>query len=89
MAERDGMEESEIIELAVYGQRVEAEFAREILSENDIESFIKAEAIEGVIYSFPGNYAVYVSEEDFEKAKALIDSLIGPTDENDSPEEED
>ena len=80
------MKEEEIVEVATYGQKYEAEFAREILLENGIESFIKAEAIEGVIYSFPGNYSVFVSSEDMEKAVEIIDSLLGSGEEDDGEE---
>ena len=69
------MNEPDIIELATYGQRYEAEFTREILLENGIESIIKAEAVEGVIYSFPGNYSVFVSIEDFNRAEVILESF--------------
>ncbi len=69
------MNETDIVELATYGQKYEAEFTREILLENGIESIIKAEAVEGVIYSFPGNYSVFVSVEDFNRAEVILESL--------------
>jgi len=71
------MKEDEIVEVATYGQRYEAEFAREILLENGIESIIKAEAVEGVIYSFPGNYSIYVSSAHLDEALEIIESFVG------------
>lgn len=84
------MNEPDIIELATYGQKYEAEFTREILLENGIESIIKAEAVEGVVYSFPGNYSVFVSIEDFNRAEVIIESLNmeGEEEGDENPERE-
>jgi len=82
------MKEEEIVEVATYGQKYEAEFAREILLENGIESFIKAEAIEGVIYSFPGNYSVFVSSGDMERAAEILDSMVGSGEDEEGDDEE-